>query len=36
MVVTGSMTSTMPVSTSTVATPIVPWPHMGRHPDTSM
>ena len=26
----------MPVSTSTVATPIVPCPHIGRHPDTSM
>ena len=26
----------MPVSTSTVATPIVPWPHIGRQPDTSM
>ena len=36
MVVTGSTTGTMPVSTSTVATPIVPCPHMGRHPDTSM
>ncbi len=34
--VTGSVTSTMPVSTSTVATPIVPWPHIGRQPDTSM
>ena len=36
MVVTGSSTSTIPVSTSTVAMPIVPWPHMGRHPETSM
>lgn len=35
-VVTGSTTSTMPVSTSTVATPIVPCPHMGSSPDTSM
>jgi len=35
-VVTGSVTATMPVSTSTVATPIVPCPHIGRHPDTSM
>ena len=26
----------MPVSTSTVATPIVPCPHMGRQPETSM
>ena len=26
----------MPVSTSTVATPIVPWPHIGRQPLTSM
>ena len=26
----------MPVSTRTVATPIVPWPHIGRHPETSM
>ena len=26
----------MPVSTSTVATPIVPWPHIGRQPQTSM
>ena len=34
--VTGSTTSTMPVSTRTVATPIVPCPHMGRQPDTSM
>ena len=34
--VTGSVTSTMPVSTSTVATPIVPCPHIGRQPDTSM
>jgi len=33
--VSGSVTSTIPVSTSTVATPIVPWPHIGRHPDTS-
>ncbi len=36
IVVTGSTTSTMPVSTSTVATPMVPWPHIGRHPLTSM
>ena len=36
IVVTGSVTSTIPVSTSTVATPIVPCPHIGRHPDTSM
>ena len=34
--VTGSVTSTMPVSTSTVATPIVPCPHIGRQPLTSM
>ncbi len=34
--VTGSVTSTMPVSTSTVATPMVPCPHIGRQPDTSM
>jgi hypothetical protein len=34
--VIGSTTSTMPVSTSTVATPIVPCPHIGRQPDTSM
>ena len=26
----------MPVSTSTVATPIVPCPHIGRQPETSM
>ena len=30
------MTSTIPVSTSTVATPIVPCPHIGRQPETSM
>jgi hypothetical protein len=36
MVVTGSVTSTMPVSTSTVATPMVPWPHIGSSPVTSM
>ncbi len=35
-VVTGSTTGTMPVSTSTVATPIVPWPHIGSRPETSM
>ena len=34
--VSGSVTSTMPVSISTVATPIVPWPHIGRQPETSM
>ena len=34
--VSGSRTSTMPVSTRTVATPIVPWPHIGRQPETSM
>src|SRR5215831_5443874 len=34
--VTGSVTCTMPVSTRTVATPMVPCPHIGRHPDTSM
>ena len=34
--VSGSRTSTMPVSTSTVATPIVPCPHIGRQPETSM
>jgi hypothetical protein len=34
--VSGSRTSTIPVSTSTVATPIVPCPHIGRQPDTSM
>ncbi len=36
IVVTGSMTGTMPVSTSTVATPMVPCPHIGRQPETSM
>ena len=36
IVVTGSTTGTMPVSTSTVATPIVPWPHIGSSPETSM
>ena len=36
MVVTGSWTGTMPVSTSTVATPMVPCPHMGNSPETSM
>ena len=36
IVVTGSTTSTMPVSTSTVATPMVPCPHIGRQPETSM
>jgi hypothetical protein len=35
-VVTGVCTGTMPVSTNTVATTIVPWPHIGRQPDTSM
>ena len=35
-VVTGSTTSTIPVSTSTVHTPMVPWPHMGSSPETSM
>ena len=35
MRVSGSLTSTIPVSTSTVATPIVPWPHIGSRPDTS-
>ena len=34
--VSGSVTSTIPVSTSTVATPIVPCPHIGRQPETSM
>ena len=34
--VSGSVTATMPVSTSTVATPIVPCPHIGRQPETSM
>ena len=34
--VTGVVTGTIPVSTSTVATPIVPCPHIGRHPETSM
>jgi hypothetical protein len=34
--VTGSTTGTIPVSTSTVATPIVPCPHIGRQPETSM
>src|SRR4030095_5787066 len=34
--VAGSVTGTIPVSTRTVATPIVPWPHIGRQPDTSM
>src|ERR687893_832308 len=33
--VSGSVTATIPVSTSTVATPIVPFPHIGRHPETS-
>ena len=36
MTVSGSVTSTMPVSTSTVATPIVPCPHIGSRPETSM
>ena len=36
MVVTGSVTGTIPVSTSTVATPMVPWPHIGSSPLTSM
>ncbi|BCB76722.1 hypothetical protein Pflav_031320 [Phytohabitans flavus] len=36
IVVTGSVTATIPVSTSTVATPMVPWPHIGRQPLTSM
>ena len=36
IVMTGSVTSTIPVSTSTVATPMVPCPHIGRQPDTSM
>lgn len=36
MTVSGSTASTMPVSTRTVATPMVPWPHMGRQPETSM
>ena len=36
MSVTGSDTSTMPVSTSALATAIVACPHMGRHPVTSM
>ena len=36
MTVSGSVTSTIPVSTSTVATPIVPCPHIGRQPETSM
>ncbi len=35
-VVTGSTTGTIPVSTSTVATPMVPWPHIGSRPVTSM
>ena len=35
-VMTGSVTSTMPVSTNTVATPMVPCPHIGRQPETSM
>jgi len=30
------ITGTIPVSTRTVATPIVPWPHMGRQPLASM
>ena len=34
--VSGSVTGTMPVSTRTVATPIVPCPHIGRQPETSM
>jgi hypothetical protein len=36
IVVVGSVTGTMPVSTRTVATPMVPWPHIGRQPETSM
>ena len=36
MVVTGSVTETIPVSTSTVATPMVPCPHIGKQPVTSM
>ncbi len=35
-VVTGSVTATIPVSTSTVATPMVPCPHIGSSPETSM
>ena len=35
-IVSGSVTSTSPCSTRTVATPIVPWPHIGRQPATSM
>ncbi len=35
-IVSGSVTSTMPVSTSTVATPMVPCPHIGKKPLTSM
>lgn len=34
--VTGSVTATMPVSTSTVATAMVPAPHIGSTPVTSM
>ena len=33
--VSGSVTGTRPVSTSTVTTPIVPCPHIGRYPLTS-
>lgn len=36
MVVTGSITFTNFFSTSAVATPMVPCPHIGRHPDTSI
>lgn len=35
-VVTGWVTSALPRSTRTVATPIVPCPHIGTNPETSM
>ena len=35
-VVIGSTTGTNSFSTKTVATPIVPWPHIGKQPDTSI
>ena len=36
IVVTGSTTFTSFFSTKAVATPIVPWPHIGKHPETSI
>ncbi len=35
-VVVGSTAGTRPVSIAAVTTPMVPWPHIGRHPVTSM